>query len=171
MVEGREAGARRPAHARQGALAIEDFFAALLRGRAARAAARCCAAPGHSFSDVAQKVVSIINLASVAAVENAVGAAVDPLALSRQSLCRAAGRPGTNSICSAPRSPSAARGCKVVKRIARCAATNVDPDTGIRDLTIPTDLLQTFGHADCGVYAEVVAAGEIAAGDALAVVT
>ena len=34
---------------------------------------------GHSFSDVAAKVVSIINLASVAAIENAVGAPVDPL--------------------------------------------------------------------------------------------
>ena len=33
----------------------------------------------HSFSDVAKKVVSIINLASVAAVETATGAAVDPL--------------------------------------------------------------------------------------------
>ena len=34
---------------------------------------------GHSFSDVAKKVVSIINLASVAAVENAAGAPVNPL--------------------------------------------------------------------------------------------
>ena len=30
---------------------------------------------------------------------------------------------------------------KIVKRIVRCAATNVDPDTGIRDLAIP-DALQ-----------------------------
>ena len=27
--------------------------------------------------------------------------------------------------------------------------------------------MRTFGHADCGVYAEVVAAGEIAVGDPL----
>ena len=51
---------------------------------------------------------------------------------------------------------------KVVKRIVRCAATEVDPDTGIRDLPIPSTLMQSFGHADCGVYAEVIAAGEIA---------
>jgi uncharacterized protein YcbX len=50
----------------------------------------------------------------------------------------------------------------------RCAATNVDPVTGARDLAIPQSLLQTFGHADCGVYAEVMAAGEVAIGDALA---
>ena len=33
---------------------------------------------GHSFSDIAKKVVSIINLASVAAVETAAGVAVLP---------------------------------------------------------------------------------------------
>ncbi len=27
--------------------------------------------------------------------------------------------------------------------------------------------MQTFDHADCGVYAEVVAAGEIATGDTI----
>ena len=37
--------------------------------------------------------------------------------------------------------------------------------TGIRDLTIPATLLQTFGHADCGVYGEVVKDGDIAVGD------
>ena len=36
-------------------------------------------ADGHSFSDVAAKVVSIINLASVAAIETMVGAPVHPL--------------------------------------------------------------------------------------------
>ena len=58
---------------------------------------------------------------------------------------------------------------KVVKRIVRCAATNVDPDTGIRDLTIPATLQQTYGHSDCGVYAQVIAGGEIALGDTLGV--
>jgi MOSC domain-containing protein len=47
----------------------------------------------------------------------------------------------------------------------RCAATNVDPDTGIRDLSIPDTLMRTFGHADCGVYGEVIRSGEIAIGD------
>ena len=49
----------------------------------------------------------------------------------------------------------------------RCAATNVDPDTGARDLSIPDTLIRSFGHADCGVNAEVVEAGDIALGDDL----
>jgi hypothetical protein len=59
---------------------------------------------------------------------------------------------------------------RIVKRIVRCAATNVDPDTGIRDLSLPHTLMQRFGHGDCGVYAEVVNGGKIAAGDAISVV-
>ena len=54
-----------------------------------------------------------------------------------------------------------------VKRIVRCPATNVDPDTAARDMTIPEDLKKNFGHMDCGIYGEVVAAGSIAPGDAL----
>ena len=56
---------------------------------------------------------------------------------------------------------------KVVKRIVRCAATNVDPETAARDLDIPHTLMRSYGHADCGVYAEVIADGSIAVGDAI----
>ena len=54
---------------------------------------------------------------------------------------------------------------KIVKRIVRCAATEVDPDTGIRDLQIPRTLMKTYGHADCGIYGEVIAGGTVAVGD------
>ena len=47
----------------------------------------------------------------------------------------------------------------------RCAATNVDPDTGIRDLEVPQALTRHLGHSDCGIYAEIVKGGEIAQGD------
>jgi uncharacterized protein YcbX len=58
---------------------------------------------------------------------------------------------------------------KVTKRIVRCAATNVDPDTGIRDLAIPATLMKTFDHMDCGIYARVIDGGEIAPGDTVAI--
>src|SRR5882724_7186627 len=58
---------------------------------------------------------------------------------------------------------------KVTKRIVRCAATNVDPDTGARDLTIPATLMQTFDHADCGIYAQVITAGDIAPGSSIVI--
>ena len=62
----------------QGRAAIEQFFAAYCADELS-GPPKVLQADGHSFSDVAAKVVSIINLASVAAIENAVSAPVDPL--------------------------------------------------------------------------------------------
>ena len=55
----------------------------------------------------------------------------------------------------------------MLKRIIRCAATEVNPDTAERDATPPRWLRERFGHADLGVYAEVLEGGRVAAGDAL----
>ena len=75
--EGREA-ARGDLRSAEGRLAIEAFFRRFMP-KELRGPPKVLFGDGHSFSDVAKKVVSIINLASVAAVENAAGAAVDPL--------------------------------------------------------------------------------------------
>ena len=53
------------------------------------------------------------------------------------------------------------RAAEIVKRIVRCAATEVDPDTGIRDLQIPRTLMKAYGHADCGIYGEVSPAARL----------
>ena len=54
---------------------------------------------------------------------------------------------------------------KVWERTDRCAATNVDPKTGVRDMAIPAILQREWGHGDFGVYAEVVQGGTLAVGD------
>ena len=51
--------------------------------------------------------------------------------------------------------------------LTRCAATQVNPVTAKRDLDIVAALERAFGHINMGVYAEVVAGGEITVGDAL----
>ncbi len=149
----------------EGRAAIEDFFARYCADEL-RGPARVLYGDGHSFSDVAQKVVSIINLGSVAAVENAVGAPVNPLRFRGNLYVR--GWPAWHEF-DLIGSELAVGGVrlKVVKRIVRCAATDVDPDTGMRDLTIPATLQRAFGHGDCGIYAAVVEAGEIAVGNRL----
>ena len=102
--------------------------------------------------------MSIINLASVAAVENATGVPVNPLRF-RGNLY-VAGWPAWHEFDLVGHTLSVGKTArlKLVKRIQRCAATDVDPDTGIRDLSIPRTLLENFDHTDCGVYAEVVEA-------------
>jgi uncharacterized protein YcbX len=165
--ENREA-ARGDLRTPEGRAAIEWFFAEFCADEL-RGPPKVLRAEGHSFSDVSRKVISIINLASVAALEDAAGAPVHPLRF-RGNL-HVEGWPAwrefellNQQIAIGP----SAR-LKVVKRIVRCAATEVDPDTGIRDLAVPRTLMDNFGHVDCGVYAEVIEAGPIGVGDMLTV--
>ncbi|HEY6994279.1 MAG TPA: MOSC domain-containing protein, partial [Xanthobacteraceae bacterium] len=167
-LEGRDA-ARGDLRTPDGRAAIERFLAQFCADEL-RGPPRVLHAPGFSFSDVASKVVSIINLASLAEIETVLGVPVHPLRF-RANLY-VTGWPAWHEIELMGQEftvGSSAR-LKIVKRIVRCAATNVDPDTGMRDLSIPQTLLQSFGHGDCGVYSEVVNGGEIAAGDAISVV-
>jgi uncharacterized protein YcbX len=149
-----------------GCAAIERFFVRYSADELS-GPPKVLAAPGHSFSDVAKKVVSIINLASVAAVEGMVARPVDPLRF-RGNLYVEGWPPWREFDLLGKEIAIGAQACaKVVKRIVRCAATNVEPGTGIRDLDIPSTLLRHLGHADCGIYAEVTVGGAIATGDAV----
>jgi len=164
-MEGREA-ARGDLRTSEGRAAIEAFLAGFCAGEL-RGPPRVLHAPGFSFSDVARKVVSIINLASVAAIEDVIGRPVHPLRF--RGNVYVTGWPAWRKFDFLGQEITVARGprLRVIKRIVRCAATNVDPGTGIRDLSIPDTLMRSFGHADCGVYGEVVEGGEIAVGDEL----
>ena len=71
-------GAWRPAHTPR-SRSDRDILCRILCRTSCAGRHKVLYGAGHSFSDVARKVVSIINLASVAAIENAVGAPVNPL--------------------------------------------------------------------------------------------
>jgi hypothetical protein len=147
----------------EGRATIERFFAANFT-RELKGPPKVLAGNGHSFSDVAKKVVSIINLGSVAAIEDLVGQPVHPLRFRANLYVR--GWPAWSELEMLGRTIAIGDvRLKVVKRIVRCAATNVDPETAARDLNIPHTLMRTNGHADCGIYAEVITGGTIAAGD------
>jgi uncharacterized protein len=148
-----------------GRAAIEQFFATRHAGQI-KGPPRVLTSPGHSFSDVARKVVSIINLASVRAIENMVDHPVHPLRFRANLYVE--GWPAWHEFDLLDRTLVIGEArLKVVKRIVRCAAVNVDPDTAMRDLAIPQALQRGLGHGDCGIYAEVTAGGSIAIGDAI----
>ena len=150
----------------QGRAAIESFFAGYCADEL-RGPPRVLYGDGHSFSDVAKKVVSIINLASVAAVENAVGLPVNPLRFRANLYVSSWPAWHEFDLLGQKVAIGKTAQLKIIKRIQRCVAIDVDPDTGIRDLTILRTLMGNFDHTDCGVYAEVIVAGEIAPGDAI----
>lgn len=148
-----------------GKAVIEQFFAAYM-GEAARGQPKLVAAPGHNFSDYRMKVVSIINLASVKDLERVVGAPVDPLRFRGNLLVE--GLPAWQEfqwigkefrIGDVP--------VRTVKRIQRCAATSVNPETAKRDINVVQSLVRGYGHPDMGIYVEVLADGTIAPGAVL----
>jgi uncharacterized protein YcbX len=149
----------------EGRAAIEQFFTANFASDL-KGPPKVLSGENHSFSDVARKVVSIINLGSVAAIEGIVGRPVHPLRF-RANLY-VSGWPAWHEFEMLDRTLAIGDvRLKIVKRIARCAAVNVDPENATRDLELPQTLMRRFGHADCGVYAEVIAGGTIAVGDAI----
>ncbi|HEV8680287.1 MAG TPA: MOSC domain-containing protein [Stellaceae bacterium] len=152
---------------------VGEFVADFL-GPAVERPLRVVEAPGHAFADsrrkpnaTTDKYVSLINLASIAALEGVVRAPVDPLRF-RANLYFA-GLPAWQELGWIGREVAAGGArLRVIAAITRCAATEVNPATAERDLDIPAALQRGFGHNLMGVYAEVMTGGAVATGDALA---
>ncbi len=144
---------------------IAAFLTGFL-GAEARGTPRFIEAPGHNFTDVAAKAVSIIGLSSLHALEAATGQRLDPLRF-RANVYVSGSLPWAEFDLVGQEIQLGAARLRVFKRIVRCAATEVNPETANRDADPPRDLRTHFGHADLGVYAEVLEGGRVAVGDAL----
>jgi uncharacterized protein YcbX len=130
---------------------------------------RLVEAPGHMFSDRAEKVISILNLASVRELGTRIGADVDPIRFRANILID--GLPEWEEFAWPGRHIKVgASTLEVIDPIRRCAATCVNPSTAMRDLKIPTFLVESYGHMNTGIYARVIAGGDIAAGDDVSVI-
>lgn len=144
----------------EGRLSIEAFFRQFMP-RELRGPPKVLASAGgrFRFTDSRSGYISLINLASVRALEDVIGAPVDPLRF-RGNLHLEGLKPWAEfDLVGKTVSTRAGIRLRITKRIERCAATNVDPATGIRDLQIPKALLKAYGHCDCGIYAEIVDGG------------
>lgn len=156
----------------EGCRLISDFLADFL-GPAVERPLRIVEAPGHAFADARRKAnatsdqyVSLINHASIAALEAVVATSVEPLRFRANVYFE--GPPAWAEL--ARIGSEIALGparLRVIAAITRCAATQVNPTTAARDIDIPAALQRGFGHNLMGVYAEVVVGGEIAGGDEL----
>jgi len=142
---------------------IEQFLAAYMPGDL-RGAPHIVSAPGHSFSDVGENVVHIVNLASVRELERLMQRQIDPLRF-RANLYVETAAPWAEFEWVAGGLRVGEARLSVTARTDRCAATNVDPKTGARDMAIPAALERAFGHHDFGVYAVVEAGGWVRSGD------
>ena len=146
-----------------GRMLIAEFFSGFLGGDA-RGAPKFLEAAGHCFSDVPEKRVSIINLASVRDLERVARQPIDPLRFRANLYID--GAPAWSEFAWVGKEVTIGQArLEIVEPIERCAATSVDPETAKRDLNVPLSLKRGFGHVRMGVYAAVTAGGTIAAGD------
>lgn len=123
----------------------------------------------HRFTDVSvdstemMNAVSIINLDSVKAFADAIGQDVDArrfrgnIHISGLSAFSELDMIGQEITVGSVR-------LKIVKRTRRCPATEVNLQTGERDMKTPRLLREHYRHMDMGVYAQVVQGGELPVG-------
>lgn len=142
---------------------IEQFLDAFLPA-GPRGNPHIVEAPGAMLSDVPDKYLSIINLASVTDIERVARAPVDPRRFRGNMHIEGAPAWAEMSWMGKTLAIGDAR-LEIVEPIDRCAATEVNPDTAARDLRLPLILRQGFGHILCGVYARVTQGGAIRPGD------
>lgn len=149
----------------EGRRAVEHFFENLMENEK-RGPIRLLQSPGHSFSDLAKKVVSLINLATLAELETQLGQPVHPLRFRANIYFDGLPAWSEHNLIGKTLEFGTAR-AKVVKTTSRCAATEVNPETALRDIPIPDILQSARDSLDLGIYAEIETPGKIAEGDAL----
>jgi uncharacterized protein YcbX len=149
----------------EGRASIERFLQAFL-GEDAPQKLRVLQGPGgHRFMDHPQGFVSVINLASVRSVAQAIGQAVDPLRF-RANIYVDGLKPWAEDdwIAGQAMRLGEAR-LTVFKPIVRCIATHVNLDTGARDIDMVAMLREHFERDTLGTYFSVAQGGRVAVGN------
>ncbi|MCK9898802.1 sulfurase [Parafrankia colletiae] len=145
----------------QGRQAFEEFVQKLLGPRLGGRPRLVAARPPHRFTDAGgggdafMHAVSVINLASVRDLADRIGQPVDPLRF-RANVYVDGIRPWAELGWTGLELGLGAARVQVLARTPRCAATTVNPGTGVRDIRMLKELSSNYGHTDCGIYVTVL---------------
>jgi GntR family transcriptional regulator/MocR family aminotransferase len=143
---------------------VEEYFHRLVP--TLRAAPRLVRSRGGHFMDKPDNVLSLINLATVRSLGEQWGFEINPLRF-RANFYIDGARPWEEFEWIGSNLRMGEATFRVERRNGRCGATNVNPDTGRRDLDIPGSLRAALGHKDLGVYLVTRESGTVAAGDSV----
>ncbi len=152
-----------------GRAAVEAWIAQAFAGEL-RGAPKIVSAAGHWFSDRPAKVLHLVNLASIRELEQRLGRPVDPLRF-RPNIVIDGAEPFAELDWVGKRLCLPDIVLAGESRTERCAATNVDPATGARDMQIPRSLASLYGHIHFGIYLVAETGGALAIGDRLSIET
>ena len=123
----------------------------------------------HSFSDIPDKAVSIINLTTITEFEKKLGKKILPSRF-RGNLLIDNGNPWEEFNWIGKKISVGDSVLEVFKKTKRCAATNVNPESALRDINIPNEINTHYGHLDLGVYARVIKSGLVSISDKLYII-
>jgi uncharacterized protein len=146
---------------------IEAFLVRFM-GEEARGAPRFHHIPGHVFGDQKLPVVSLISLSSLRDFEARVGARRHRRRF-RANVWFSGAAPWSELDWVGKEIQLGGATLRVLKRIARCPATQVNPETAERDADPVAELRRLYGHVDLGLHAQVIEGGRFAVGDAIEV--
>ena len=115
------------------------------------------------YSEQLMNSISLINVDTVDNLSAKIDADIDPLRFRANLYMR--GLPAYQELDMVGREIEVGQvRLRIVRRTRRCAATEVDPTTARRDMALPRLLMKHLGHADLGVYADVIRGGSIEVG-------
>ena len=149
---------------RDGRAAVEAFFRKQVPGL--REAPRLVRSHDGHFMDKPENLISLINLATVRSLEAQWGYEIDPLRF-RANIYIDGAQPWEEFDWVGRDIAVGDAVFRVDRRNGRCGATNVNPESGRRDLDIPGSLRTAVGHKDLGVYLVTRKMGEVSVGAAV----
>lgn len=147
-----------------GRAAFAEWLQAFL-GEQVNGPLKVLTAPGdHRFMDDKRGFVSVINMASLRALEDKVGRRLDPLRFRANFHVEGWDAWSENDHIGGILRLGEAT-ARVLKPIPRCRAVHVDPQRGVEDIDLVSQLFNHFGHTVLGVYVQVEAGARVAIGD------
>jgi len=113
--------------------------------------------------------VSIINIETVRAISNAIGAKLDPVRFRGNLII--SGLPAWAEFAWMGKSIRIGDAeIEIHRPIDRCPTPGVNPETGERDVEVTQGIMDHFGHIYCGMYAKVTKSAEIKRSDKIEVI-
>ncbi len=141
---------------------IEQFLVAFMGDRL-NGHPHIVTCPEQPFTDVPNKWISFVNLASVRDLSRIVGQELDPLRF-RANVYFDSDEPWVERNWTEMSLACGPCSFDFVHTITRCAATNVNLETAERDQNVPKSLQQAFGHTQLGYYANATVGGTVQPG-------
>lgn len=141
---------------------LEEFFGAFLKEGGATP--RIVEAQDFAFTDTRQPLIHIITAASLRDLERVAGQPMDPRRF-RANVVIDGGTAWMEDGWIGQTLTMGGTRLEVIEATTRCAAPNVNPDTGQTDLSLGRLLAGGLGRTSFGVYARVIEGGAVAVGD------